>query len=240
MDGTAELVDEDRPRDADLVAQAAGRSELLVKAAMRCQMLAWMGLAGVDEVPVPLGMVRYQLVEQRTLCAAVGSGEGAELEHDAASLPELGEARARAVESGQVAVGRPLACVQRVRELPELLRIQTGLDVRVELLVVVRAHRQTLRSPASRCGDHLRDRWRHALPTACPVPAPLLLRSLRVAALVGTVLVAINQLDIVAHGNHGPSVIVKIGLTYAVPFCVATFAALATIREPRRDRCCGA
>ena len=30
--------------------------------------------------------------------------------------------------------------------------------------------------------------------------------------------------------------IVKIGLTYAVPFCVATFAALATIREPRKGQ----
>lgn len=65
---------------------------------------------------------------------------------------------------------------------------------------------------------------------------PILLRSLKVAALVGTVLVAINQLDIVARGHRGPSVIVKIGLTYAVPFCVATFAALATIREPRKGQ----
>ena len=68
----------------------------------------------------------------------------------------------------------------------------------------------------------------------------MLLRSLKVAALVGTVLVAINQLDIVAQGHHGPFVIAKIGLTYAVPFCVATFAALATIREPRGDQQVGA
>jgi hypothetical protein len=72
---------------------------------------------------------------------------------------------------------------------------------------------------------------RHAL-----LQRHLLLRSLKVAALVGTVLVAINQLDIVAHGQHGPEVAAKIGLTYAVPFCVATFSALATIRQPREDR----
>lgn len=76
---------------------------------------------------------------------------------------------------------------------------------------------------------------RHAL-----LQRPLLLRSLKVAALVGTVLVAINQLDIVAQGHRGPFVIAKIGLTYAVPFCVATFAALATIREPRGDQQVGA
>lgn len=119
MDGTAEVVNEDRPRDADLSAQAAGRSELLVEARVGSEVLARMRLPGVDEVPVPLGMLRRQLVEQRTLRAAVRSGEGAELEHDAAPLPQLGEAHVRAVERGQVTVGSPLARVQHVREAPD-------------------------------------------------------------------------------------------------------------------------
>ena len=100
MDGAVQIVHENRPRDTDLIAQAAGCSELLLEAAMRREMLAGMSLTGVDEVPVPVGIARRQLVEQRTLCAAVRSGEGAELEHDAPPPPQSGEASRRAVERG--------------------------------------------------------------------------------------------------------------------------------------------
>lgn len=58
-------------------------------------------------------------------------------------------------------------------------------------------------------------------------------RSLKVAAIVGTVLFAINQLDTVIRGDHGAVVIAKILLTYAVPFAVTTFAALAAVRTRR-------
>lgn len=54
-------------------------------------------------------------------------------------------------------------------------------------------------------------------------------RSLTVATLVGTVLNAIN---------HGPSILrgdgvpwLPVLLTYAVPYCVATYGALSALRE---------
>ena len=63
-----------------------------------------------------------------------------------------------------------------------------------------------------------------------------LVRSARVAAIVGTVLFVINQLDTILRGDHGSLVIAKVLLTYAVPFAVATYAALAAVRtSPRPD-----
>ncbi len=51
-------------------------------------------------------------------------------------------------------------------------------------------------------------------------------RALVVALLVGTVLFAINQLDVVLAGALTPLVAAKIALTYLVPYSVATYAAL--------------
>ncbi len=45
------VVDEDRPADADLVAQQPRAPELVVNAAMRADILAGVRLPGVDEVP---------------------------------------------------------------------------------------------------------------------------------------------------------------------------------------------
>ena len=56
---------------------------------------------------------------------------------------------------------------------------------------------------------------------------PVLRRALRVAAVVGTVLVAINQGDILLRGDVTPGVAAKIALTYLVPFAVSTYSALA-------------
>lgn len=61
---------------------------------------------------------------------------------------------------------------------------------------------------------------------ACFRGAPLL-RSLKVAAVVGTALTAINQGDIILAGN-GP-VLWKTALTYLVPFFVATYGAYGAI-----------
>jgi hypothetical protein len=54
-------------------------------------MLARVSLARVDEVPAEVGAAQCELIEQRTLCGAVRSGEGAELEHQAPLPPQLGE-----------------------------------------------------------------------------------------------------------------------------------------------------
>jgi hypothetical protein len=66
---------------------------------------------------------------------------------------------------------------------------------------------------------------RHAL-----VYGPVLGRALKVAAVVGTVLCVINQLDVVLTGPLTPMVLAKIGLTYLVPFCVSSYSALAASR----------
>jgi hypothetical protein len=77
-----------------------------------------------------------ELVEQRTLCSAVRSGQGAEFEHDALSAPQLREADALAVEQREFAVAPSM---EDVREGAELALVVPGLDVSVEALVVVRA-----------------------------------------------------------------------------------------------------
>jgi hypothetical protein len=46
-------------------------------------------------------------------------------------------------------------------------------------------------------------------------------RSIAVAALVGTILNAINQGDVLLSG-HAPDIL-KLALTYVVPYCVATY-----------------
>jgi hypothetical protein len=57
-------------------------------------------------------------------------------------------------------------------------------------------------------------------------------RSIRVAALVGTLLVVINQGDRLIDREMRPRDWVKIALTYLVPFCVSTHASVsATLRR---------
>lgn len=56
-------------------------------------------------------------------------------------------------------------------------------------------------------------------------------RSLRVAALVGTLLVAINYGDRAIVGDLGPADWAKMLLTYLVPYGVATYAAVQAIRS---------
>jgi hypothetical protein len=76
--------------------------------------------------------------------------------------------------------------------------------------------------PALRC-------WRHAV-----FYGPVFRRALQVAAVVGTALFLINQLDVVLSGKVTPLVILKIALTYLVPFLVSTYSALEInrLRKP--------
>jgi hypothetical protein len=55
---------------------------------------------------------------------------------------------------------------------------------------------------------------------------PLMRRSLIVALIVGTILTAINQGNVLLSGEFPPSLYWKIPLTYAVPYCVATTGAI--------------
>ena len=70
----------------------------------------------------------------------------------------------------------------------------------------------------------VRCRW-HGL-----VYPPVCGRAIRVALVVGTILVGINQSDVLLSGHLTVLVAVKIGLTYLVPFSVSTYSALAANR----------
>ena len=66
--------------------------------------------------------------------------------------------------------------------------------------------------------------------TDAPAYGPVWQQALRVAAIVGTLLFAINQADVVVRGQITPVVVAKIALTYIVPFCVSTYSALGVNR----------
>ncbi len=59
---------------------------------------------------------------------------------------------------------------------------------------------------------------------------PLLKTALLTAAVVGTVLTAINQGNVLAAGEFPAVLYWKVPLTYSVPYCVATFSALRISR----------
>ncbi|HEY7019552.1 MAG TPA: nitrate/nitrite transporter NrtS [Ktedonobacterales bacterium] len=58
-------------------------------------------------------------------------------------------------------------------------------------------------------------------------------RAIQVAAVVGTILFIINQLDVVLAGRITALVVAKILLTYLVPFSVSTYSALQINRLAR-------
>lgn len=60
--------------------------------------------------------------------------------------------------------------------------------------------------------------------------APMLRRSAAIALIVGTILVAINQGDVLLAGAWSGALAWKIPLTYLVPFVVATAGALLNSR----------
>ena len=61
---------------------------------------------------------------------------------------------------------------------------------------------------------------------------PMLRRSMLIAVVVGTVLTAINQGDVLLSGQWAPALAWKLPMTYAVPFIVATIGALGTSQVP--------
>lgn len=59
---------------------------------------------------------------------------------------------------------------------------------------------------------------------------PVFRRAVVVAVVVGTILTVINQGDVLLSGAITPLVVLKIGLTYLVPYSVSTFSALQANR----------
>src|SRR5215469_13001778 len=70
--------------------------------------------------------------------------------------------------------------------------------------------------------------WRHAV-----VYGPVFRRALQVAAVVGTLLFIINQLGVVLSGMVNSLVLLRIALTYVVPFLVSLYSALSINRLPK-------
>ena len=62
---------------------------------------------------------------------------------------------------------------------------------------------------------------------------PLVVRSLIICLIVGTVLTAINQGNVILGGDLPASLAWKVPLTYAVPYCVATTGAILNARSKR-------
>ncbi len=60
---------------------------------------------------------------------------------------------------------------------------------------------------------------------------PMLKKSLAACVVVGTLLTALNQGDILLAGEWNSSLWWKIPLTYTVPFMVATFGAMSNNRK---------
>jgi hypothetical protein len=74
--------------------------------------------------------------------------------------------------------------------------------------------------------------WREAL--AVVAYRPNLRRTIIVALIVGTVIFAINQLDVVLRGQATALTCLKAALTYLVPFCVSNYGILVATRKPGR------
>ena len=54
-------------------------------------------------------------------------------------------------------------------------------------------------------------------------------RSTKIALIVGTILMLINQLDVLMSGEISLIILVKILLTYCVPYCVSTYSSVEAI-----------
>ena len=56
-------------------------------------------------------------------------------------------------------------------------------------------------------------------------------RALKVAAVVGSILVAINHGDALLTTSLNNPQLLQIGLTYCVPYCVSTYSSVNAIRS---------
>lgn len=75
-----------------------------------------------------------------------------------------------------------------------------------------------------------------AAPSRPALTGAILRRSARAALVVGTLLTALNQGDLLLQGIFPPALWWKVPLTYLVPFLVATYGALGTQAQPSVGR----
>lgn len=62
---------------------------------------------------------------------------------------------------------------------------------------------------------------------------PVVSRALRIAAVVGTILVAINQGEVIIAGGLTTKTALQIALTYIVPYLVSTYVAVEALRSSK-------
>jgi hypothetical protein len=75
--------------------------------------------------------------------------------------------------------------------------------------------------------------WREAVRVV--TYRPHLRKTTTIAIVVGSVLFAINQLDVVLRGDGTPVVWVKAAVTFLVPFCVSSAGLLVATRVNHPD-----
>jgi len=59
-------------------------------------------------------------------------------------------------------------------------------------------------------------------------------RAVRIALVVGALLILINHGDALLHGAVSPLRLGQMALTVLVPYCVSTFSSVSVLRELRR------
>ena len=62
---------------------------------------------------------------------------------------------------------------------------------------------------------------------------PVVRRALKIAAVVGTILILINHGDALLKGDLSAGRIFKMGLTVMVPYLVSTISSVEALRSPR-------
>lgn len=61
-------------------------------------------------------------------------------------------------------------------------------------------------------------------------------RAAMMSVIVGTILTVINQGDILLNGGFGGRQLLKMGLTYLVPYCVSTISSVGASRHLMRQK----
>ena len=71
--------------------------------------------------------------------------------------------------------------------------------------------------------------------TSVAFQGPVVRRSLIIAAVVGTVLIAINHGRCLLHGEFNFTCAVQSGLTLLVPYCVSTVSCVLTVADRQNE-----
>jgi hypothetical protein len=62
-----------------------------------------------------------------------------------------------------------------------------------------------------------------------------MLRAFQTALVVGTILIAINYYDTILSGQITPVKLLRMLLTYLVPYCVSTYSSVSVILSLKQD-----